>query len=378
MRYFCSWSEVFQSMRHCILFGFILVLAGCAEKTGLPSRILFPPPPEEARFEYIGVYYNADDLKTSRLATLAKGFLGATEADQFVFPTGVAVDQKNRLFVSDSMDANIKIVDFEKKTIDYMFKKSNLVRPIGIAFDREGFLFVADPGAKAVRVYPPSSISAVMSLELPEMEAPAYVAINDQLNRVYVSDAKAHRVFVFDKTGKFLFRFGEGSSLGVDALFGPQGMAIAADGTVYIAEIFRSRISVFDADGAYLRSFGERGDTIWTFDHPKSIAFDSEGHLYITDARRGKIVVYSREGELLMVLGSGSASLDPLQFAFPAGITISSNDRLFVADAFAKRISVWQYVNDAYKEKRPITAAEIKEIEAYLQEIAKRDAEKLQ
>lgn len=354
-----------MSFRTPLALFFVLLLAGCAAKSELPNRILFPPPPEVGRLEFIGVYNNADDMQTSKAAMFRKSFLGAMGNDSFLFPSGIAVDSHDKVYVSDGMDHNIKVLDFEKQTIHYMLKESSLSRPNGLAFDLEGRLYVADSGLGKVMVFAPDSETILRTIETPEMVRPSYVAVNDRLNRIYVSDAKVQRVFVFDKEGKLLFQFGEGSGQGDDALFGPQGLAIAPDNNVYVPEIFNARISVFDADGKYIRSFGERGDSIWTFDHPKALAFDREGHLYITDSRRGKIVIYTTKGELLMAIG-GKVSLGPFEFGFPSALAFNSHDRLYVADAYAKRVSVWQYLSEEYLKERPVTAADIKEIEEFL------------
>lgn len=345
-----------------------LILGGCAAKSDLPSRLLFPLPPDEPRLEFIGVYASADDLATSKVDLMRKSFLGGSGSDRFVFPAGVAIDSKDRVYVSDSLDKNVKIVDFNKKTINYMFKMSPLQLPIGLAFDREGRLYIADARLNKVMVFAPDSEALVQTITTAEMKRPSYIAINDRLNRIYVADAVAQRVFVFDKSGALLFKIGDGEGpegKKVGGLYGPQGLAIAPDDQVYVPEIFSARISVFEADGKFVRTFGKRGDSIWAFDHPKALAFDSEGHLYITDSRRGRIIIYATTGELLMVIGE-KASVDVTGFFFPAALVFDSRDRLFVADSLARRLSVWQYLSAGYLQEKPVTPQQLQEIEDYL------------
>lgn len=344
-----------------------LLLSGCAATTSdLPSRILFPPPPEEPRLEFIGAYFSSDDMKVSKSDQFRKSFLGTAGNDGFSSPSGVAVDSQGLVYVSDALDRNVKVMDFSEKTITFRFKSPEFSRPNGLAFDREGRLYVADTLRSRVMVFAPGAEKSERTFTHTEMLAPAYVAINDRLGRVYVSDGKAQRVFVYGKDGQYLFQFGAGSGNPevIDNLYGPQGLAVAPDDTVYVPEIFNARVSVFDADGKYLRSFGARGDSFWTFDHPKALAFDNEGHLYITDSRRGKVVVYTTDGQLLMVLG-GETSLDLTGFGMPVAIAFDARNRFYVADSFGKKVSVWQYIDEAYKKVKPVTAAELQEIEDF-------------
>jgi sugar lactone lactonase YvrE len=60
------------------------------------------------------------------------------------------------------------------------------------------------------------------------------------------------------------------------------------------------------------------------------------------------VQVFDAQGRLL--LGFGEQGKRPGQFWIPNGLSIDSNDRLFVADAYNRRIQVFQIVS-------PTTAA---------------------
>ena len=91
-----------------------------------------------------------------------------------------------------------------------------------------------------------------------EMTRPAYLAIDDDSGRVFVSDGKDHVIGVFDMAGQLLFNIGE-SGNGDGQFYAPQGLAIAA-GKLYVADMLNARIQYFDLQGGYLGRFGERGD----------------------------------------------------------------------------------------------------------------------
>lgn len=94
----------------------------------------------------------------------------------------------------------------------------------------------------------------------------------DGLNNLYILDGLNQHVFVFKADGTFVNRFG-GKGQGADQLDFPLG-AIAVDGqsNVYIGD--REAIKVFDKDGHFERSFSIPASA-------KAMAFNSTGALYV-------------------------------------------------------------------------------------------------
>ena len=81
---------------------------------------------------------------------------------------------------------------------------------------------------------------------------------------------------------------------------------------------------------------------------PQNIAFDNKGNIYITD--RGishQVKVFSADGTFIRAIGKPGIPMagkyDQLHMNNPNGITIDSNDHIWVAetDAQPKRVSVW-------------------------------------
>lgn len=350
------------------------LLGGCAAKEKLP-RFLFPPPPDEPRFEFIQNMRSELDFPRSELSKTMSDFVGDVPTDTFKMPIGIAssADGK-RVYVSDINDRNVKVFDFKLNHVHYLVKETIFDRPAGLATDGAGRLYVADAGYEAkVFVFAPGADYVERVIKHERLKKAAYVAVNPRLQRLYVSDPLQHRIVVFSLDGQYLFDFGEwGNDDG--AMHSPQGIAISKDDQVYICDYFNARIVVFDADGKYLRKFGERGDQITQFENPKSAAFDSDGHLYIGDIRKGTVTVYTAEGQLLIILGSGRPSDMPLSFAAPAGIAIDANDRVYVSDTVAKRFSIWQYLSASYTAAHPVTAADLEEIRNYVRKYGKKEA----
>ncbi len=81
---------------------------------------------------------------------------------------------------------------------------------------------------------------------------------------------------------------------------------------------------------------------------PQLLALDRDGNLYVSDRGNShQVKIFSPDGKFLRAIGHAgvpkAGAYDPLHMNNPAGVTIDSNDHLWVAetDFQPKRISVW-------------------------------------
>lgn len=353
----------------------LVVLAACVpHEQGLP-RLVWPAPPETPRLEFIGTFSSQDDFPKTKGQRYAEAIVGKGVLATFRTPFGVAADGQGIVYVSDLHDSNVKVFDFNALTVNYLSKTPVFGNPAGLALDAGGRLFIADAGRGLIFVYTPQFTPAFVFNEGGPLKKPAYLAVNDRLGRIYVSDGLGHQVGVFDLQGNHLFSFGRqegGAGSGDGEFFSPQGIAINRDDKVFVADMFNSRVQVFDADGKFLYKFGERGDQVWQFENPKDLAFDSDGNLYIIDTRKATILTYTPDGTLLLATGEGRPSTNLLGFATPTSIYIDPTDRIYVADGLSKRFSVWQYLSDDYLARHPFTDEDKKRLEEYMGGARKR------
>ena len=343
-----------QSRCRLVVAAFTLfALAACAPKAR-EQRVVWPAPPDRPRLEWIKNYYSQDDFPKTGAQVFMEGFLGKPPLVYFARPFGIAAKADQQLvYVSDTDAKELRIFDLANNQIRRLNAITSFGRPLGITFDGAGNLYVCDAHYKSVMVFGPDNQPRFTIGGPDDLEVPAFVEVNDRLGRVYVSDGKAGRVVVFDKQGKKLFTFGELG--GESGMFrAPQGMAIDKENRVFVADLLNARVQVFDADGKFLYMFGERADLPGGFEGPKDMAFDSEGNLHIVDSRKALLLSYQADGRLLLYTGGQKQSTSPVGFAMPISIFIDKNDRIYIADAFNMRFSVWQYLSEAYLAKNPI------------------------
>jgi DNA-binding beta-propeller fold protein YncE len=314
--------------------------------------VLWPPPPNQPHLEWVGTYWSLDQMPKTAAEKMSKSFLGGQPEPVFKRPFGIASSGDGRIFVSDADLRQITVYDLNTRSV-YPFSQTGAVRaPFGLAMDSAGRLYVADTVGQTVLVFGPND-APLFSIGGPEvLEHPVFVAVDEARDRVYVSDARAHRIVVFDMRGKHLKSFGEWGPQDGN-FYSPQGLAVDKAGNLYVADMLNARVQVFDADGKFLRKFGERGDLQTNFEMPKGLAIDSDGNLHITDARKGAMLSYNTEGRLLLFTGGGKPD-HPLSLAMPAGIWVDKNDRIYVVDQLGRRFTVWQYLNPEYLREHPL------------------------
>ncbi len=340
--------ETFPFFSWGFLFLF-LILTACGGKTVKQADLYWPLPPEEPRIKWIGWVRGADAVKKE---SFAKAFLrivvGEEERTKLLMKPNNVNMTKGRMLVSDTQAGLVAVYDFNEGKSFYLGESGAgaLRKPIGVASDSKGNMYVADAVVKRVVVYTPDGKFSHVLGAMGQFERPGGIAVNNTLGRVYVVDIKAHLVDVFSMDGQFLFNFGEeGIEDGEFNL--PVNIFVDQDGKVYVSDSMNFRIQIFDPDGVFLSKFGSLGDGPGSFARPKGVALDSEGHIYVVDAAFDNVQVFDNEGQLLLAFGSVGTGRGG--FWLPAGMHIDENDRIYVADQYNRRINIFQYMGEKYK-----------------------------
>jgi sugar lactone lactonase YvrE len=186
---------------------------------------------------------------------LAKEF-SAGGVGKFYHPQDVAVGPDGNLYVADSSNSQIQVLD-----ADGLFLRSWNGSSAGVPNNSDFY-----PNAVAVAAD----------------------------GKVFVSDGY-HRVLVFDAQGKFLRSMGQqGSAAG--QLNNPTSIAVDAAGNVYVGDTGNYRITVFDADGAYVRHWGGYGAGDYKFYGISDIHIVSGNKLAVLTG--GYIRIFNPDGSL--------------------------------------------------------------------------------
>ena len=136
--------------------------------------------------------------------------------------------------------------------------EGQFVWPTAIAFDSRDRLFLADEHNQRITVFDKSGAYlenwGVQGAADGEINGPSGLAFDSE-DCLYVVDHLNHRVQKFTADGDWMLGWGrQGDAEGELDL--PWGVAVAPDGNVYVADWRNDRVQKFTPDGQFLATFG--------------------------------------------------------------------------------------------------------------------------
>lgn len=164
-----------------------------------------------------------------------------------------------------------------------------LQRPVSLDVAPDGRVYLSDPGPGLVQVmWPWGEFAAPIGATGPEearLEEPAQLAVgrdpSSGHDRLYVVDAGAKRVVVYDLDGGFVAEWPKIKG---------SGIAVAPDGRVFVADRTDYTIRVFTPEGIELFRFGEKGEERGQFANFTDIGISPDGRALAVGDRKGKRV----------------------------------------------------------------------------------------
>jgi uncharacterized protein (TIGR03437 family) len=227
-------------------------------------------------------------------------------------PTGVAVDSSGNIYIADSNNSVVRQVNTAGKIFTFAgdngagagysgdtgnANQAQLNFPTAVAIDSANNLYIADSGNNVVRVVASNTINTV-SATSGTVVHPDGLAV-DAAGNLYVADTDDRRIIkvsngVFSViAGNEQVGFTGDDGPAINAEFDdPFGVAVDAAGYVYIADTFNGRIRKISLDGTlstiagtgYPSYYGDGGPAAGaTLYFPHDVAVDASGNVYIAD-----------------------------------------------------------------------------------------------
>ncbi|MCF7762216.1 MAG: immunoglobulin domain-containing protein [Verrucomicrobia bacterium] len=383
-----------STIRRITANGFVTTFAGAAGITGSADGA-----GSDARFrspsgltvDSAGTLYVADTdnhlIRTisvdGAVVTIAgaAGELGSSNDTglqaRFAFPRGVALDSAGNLFIGDSENKVIRVmqttgmvrlfagrVGFSGST-DARLGSARFAYPGGLAIDLAGNLLVADAVNGTIRsVTGNSQVSTVAGVAgssgsadgvaaIPRFSLPYGVAV-DRVGNVYVADAGNHVIRkintdnVVSTLAGLVGTSGSSDGSGSAARFNqPLSLALDASGNLIVVDTSNHILRRVTPGGQVTTLAGFPGRTGSTdgvgsaarFNQPSSVSVDPAGNIYVTD--RGNHIVrrVTSAGAVSTIAGTTESpgSADGVgrtaKFSSPEGIVADrSTGNLFVSD----------------------------------------------
>jgi DNA-binding beta-propeller fold protein YncE len=205
----------------------------------------------------------------------------------------------------------------------------------GIAIDTTGNIYVVDTGNLQVFKYkadgtylgPFAQYSGSGSL----FAQPFDIAL-DPSGNVYVTDASNDNVIIMNPSGTVTNKFSPGANNG-GILNSPMGIAIGTDGSVYISDY--SLVRKYSAGLSIVSTWGNSGPTNGIFSIPLGMTVDSNNFLYIANANHDQIVKLNTLDGTYSTLGSTGSAVG--QLSFPTDVRLDTGG-VVVVDSGNNRI----------------------------------------
>ena len=344
--------------------------------------------------QYIADYGNHKIRKVSPGGTITSfagngiGFFAgdgqAATAASLHFPTGVALDSVNNVYIGDTFNGRIRRVmpsgmigtfagngQFGFSGDGGPASTASLSSPSGVAVDLMGSLYIADTANSRIRKVSPAGVISTVAgngglgftgdggmATAATLFDPFGIAV-DKNGNFYIADtgnSRIRKVSPQGTIGPFAGNgqagySGDGASAASASLNQPLGVAVDPAGTnVFIADTFNSRIRKTSPDPTISTLAGNNqagfsGDGIpaamASLNFPQGVALDSMGNVYIGDTANSRVrEVTAATGLITTIAGNGQrgtsadggAAKDALLNA-PAGIAVDLLGNVYFAES---------------------------------------------
>jgi gluconolactonase len=256
----------------------------------------------------------------------------------FDSPEGPAFDREGNLYFVNWNSSSIVRVTPDGEASEF-FNTGGI--PAGLAFHRDGSLYVADEGDAihgVLRIHDGQAEIVVNTFEGEPLNG-ANDLVFDRDGVLYFSDP--WRSSAENPIGGFYRYFPDGTLERIDhGLAFPNGVAISPDGrSVYLAETYRNRILRYPVatDGTigaremFAPLPGEHG--------PDGMACDEAGNLYVAHYGGGKVAVFAPTGELAAEIPVPGANVTNVAFGGPDRRTLVITD-VETASLYETRVEI--------------------------------------
>ncbi|HZQ22497.1 MAG TPA: choice-of-anchor D domain-containing protein [Terriglobales bacterium] len=338
--------------------------------------------------------------------TLGCGNGGAALAAQLTLPEDVAVDSAGNIFIADTKDQMVREIAAGSSNIQAFAGKGGacttptaacgdggpataalLHLPAGAAVDSTGNVYIADTSDHKIRLVNtqssaitvdgvtinPGNIGTIAGTGVQgfggdggaptsaNLDLPGKIFVDGSGNML-VADTGNQRVRqIKANVINTIAGGGLGDATGTAAIFaGPYNLSEDSAGNIYIADQGNNRIRKVDSNFTVSTvvgtgSAGASGDTSSarsaTLNSPSSIAIDQSGNLYIADSNNFAVRKVDANGNISRVAGTYGKSCFPTNsacgdggpataatFALPLTTIVDHSGNLVIADYFAHRI----------------------------------------
>jgi len=260
----------------------------------------------------------------------------------FEEPRGLAVDNDNRIIVSDS---SLNIVQIFDSAGNFLASIEDIdgtaFNPFAVAVDSEGRILVTDSVLNTVQIFE-SNGTFVTTLDGSEGDGTTFVepfaVAVDTSDRIIVGDRFLNIVQIFESNGTFVTSFnGTGTNGDGTPFMLLVAIAVDNDNRIIVSDVVIDRIQIYDSAGNFITSIsGRDGDGAAPINMVFGVAVDNDDNIIVGDFDQDVVQIFDSAGNFL-------ASIDGIDgTAFnPLAIAVDSEGRILVTDSVLNTVQIF-------------------------------------
>jgi len=282
------------------------------------SLVIFPPPPDATRIQFLTHFSSSGDLEGKR-GGFHRFLFGVEAPMEIVKPYGVAVHNE-KVYICDTGVGGLVVLDLALGEFEYFIPggKGALKLPINCCVDERGYLFVADANRKQIVVFD-SERKFQHAFGEQEGFKPTDVAVDH--GKIWVVNVEDHALYVYGIEDYNLIGKRVELEDGEDGFIRQSTNISIQNNRLYVSDFGDFNVKKYSLEGAYLGVVGGYGNGPGSFTRPKGIALDREENLYVVDAAFENVQIFNSEGNLLMHFGGAYKGAGAMWL--PAAVEIS-------------------------------------------------------
>ncbi|HHB90090.1 MAG TPA: hypothetical protein ENK60_02140 [Anaerolineae bacterium] len=247
-------------------------------------------------------------------------------------PAGVAVDEDGRVYVADSGNHRVVVLDAQGAFLDAWGEEGEapgqFIEPVDVAITPDEGIAVLDAARGVVALWEEGEFQDELGRDL-ALYHPRGLDVSPE-GMFYIADTGGGRIVQADETGAFLAAFGGPTEGGqpTDVILGPDGFLYVPDPVAGVVWVLNPKT------GASRTTAGPKANTV----ESPHLAALPDGRLFLTDPEQARVLIFEPG---LRPLGQvGMKGIDEGQFNRTLGVAVGAN-MLIVTDPDRCRVTAF-------------------------------------